>query len=147
MSLRDFLPLKHFFNRKKHKSMNWLTQLRRFIARTIDPGSDVPAQQANLQSEAAAGQPSNSPTVQYNILPVLDENGIQIAFQRVPRKANAAIIGPVQITTGSVPASINTAAVAASATSETKSKKNWRDLPTFDLSDPARLISFVLLDP
>ncbi|KIK50662.1 hypothetical protein GYMLUDRAFT_252803 [Collybiopsis luxurians FD-317 M1] len=75
MSLRDFLPLKHFFNCKKHKSMNWLTQLRRFIARTIDPGSDVPAQQANLQSEVAASQHSNSPTVQYNILPVLDENG------------------------------------------------------------------------
>ena len=73
--------------------------------------------------------------------------GTQIAFQRVPRKLNAVLSGHAQVNTHSGVLPIATTTAVVPSGSDQKSKKNWRDLPTFDLSNPARLTSFAPLDP
>ncbi|KAF5365157.1 hypothetical protein D9757_011758 [Collybiopsis confluens] len=130
-------------------TMNWLTQLRRFIAQVIDPDSGTsrapPDKLHSIVTLAHSSNPSHTAAVQYDVFPVFDENGIQVAFQRVPRKiaqpSSTATANPTHLQ------SSNYSSKPQAEVNIIKPEKNWRDLPAFDLSNPAPQTSFIPLDP
>ncbi|KAF5379616.1 hypothetical protein D9757_009228 [Collybiopsis confluens] len=125
------------------------TQLRRFIAQVIDPDSGTsrapPDKLHSIVTLAHSSNPSHTAAVQYDVFPVFDENGIQVAFQRVPRKiaqpSSTATANPTHLQ------SSNYSSKPQAEVNIIKPEKNWRDLPAFDLSNPAPQTSFIPLDP
>jgi hypothetical protein len=133
-------------------------KFRQYIAHLSDPGINIGPPLQNVQPGTSSVQPGNAPPVQYYILPILDETGIhaslidycviiqyfcfsgkQVVFRQVARNLHAApSIVPIQ--------SLHHTPAAAELKQQ-KLKKSWRELSSFDLSNPAKLTSFVPLDP
>ncbi|KIK51580.1 hypothetical protein GYMLUDRAFT_251958 [Collybiopsis luxurians FD-317 M1] len=114
-------------------------KFRQYIAHLSDPGINIGPPLQNVQPGTSSVQPGNAPPVQYYILPILDETGKQVVFRQVARNLHAApSIVPIQ--------SLHHTPAAAELKQQ-KLKKSWRELSSFDLSNPAKLTSFVPLDP
>jgi hypothetical protein len=102
-----------------------------------------------------------------NLTLILLPVGIQVAFQQVPHKSPSPVKAPhsqhsntipraaastvttAPVTSNPATLKVTTAAPVAShpATSHPKPEKNWTDLPSFDLSNPAKCTPFVPLNP
>ncbi|KAJ3727855.1 hypothetical protein C8R42DRAFT_638950 [Lentinula raphanica] len=118
--------------------MSWFTKLRKFIAQAIYPGSNDEL----VKKETVQSTPLLSNTTGFQTLPVFDQNGIQIGFQCVaaqPSSVPAAISLPGQLPSSST--------IPIPSLQLPQTSKNWTELPTLDLSNPAPLTKFIPLDP
>ncbi|KAJ3963534.1 hypothetical protein EV361DRAFT_874789, partial [Lentinula raphanica] len=118
--------------------MSWFTKLRKFIAQAIYPGSNDEL----VKKETVQSTPLLSNTTGFQTLPVFDQNGIQIGFQCVaaqPSSVPAAISLPGQLPSSST--------ITIPSLQLPQTSKNWTELPTLDLSNPAPLTKFIPLDP
>ncbi|KAF9062287.1 hypothetical protein BDP27DRAFT_1428067 [Rhodocollybia butyracea] len=119
--------------------MSWFTQLRKYIANAIYPNNP----------EAHSAPPVPPPATAFDTLPLFNENGIQIGFQRVPHNATAQLNMPPALGTLAGPPKIatSTSRPPTAPVVTAPQPRNWTEIPSFDLTNPALQTSFIPLDP
>ncbi|KAF9063257.1 hypothetical protein BDP27DRAFT_1427070 [Rhodocollybia butyracea] len=119
--------------------MSWFTQLRKYIANAIYPNNP----------EAHSAPPVPPPATAFDTLPLFNENGIQIGFQRVPHNATAQLNMPPALGTLAGPPKIATSTSwpPTAPVVTAPQPRNWTEIPSFDLTNPALQTSFIPLDP
>ncbi|KAF9060912.1 hypothetical protein BDP27DRAFT_1429496 [Rhodocollybia butyracea] len=119
--------------------MSWFTQLRKYIANAIYPNNP----------EAHSAPPMPPPATAFDTLPLFNENGIQIGFQRVPHNATAQLNMPPALGTLAGPPKIatSTSRPPTAPVVTAPQPRNWTEIPSFDLTNPALQTSFIPLDP